>query len=105
MATKVLLKNPNTGQMKNGFYGFSWTYLFFGFWVPLFRGEVMIAFLHLIFSAITFGIWQLIVSFLYNKQYTDRRITEGYRLADSPTNNGLAAARLGIDLCFHLPPQ
>ncbi len=79
MAEKIMMKNPTTGQLKNGFYGFSWTYLFFGFFVPLFRSELGIAALHLLFSIFTFGIWQIIVSFLYNKQYTQRLIEKGYK--------------------------
>ena len=35
----VNLKNPNTNQFKQVKIGFSWTMFFFGFWVPLFRGD------------------------------------------------------------------
>jgi hypothetical protein len=100
-AKRVILKNPQTGQIKKGYWGFSWTYLMFGWWVPLLRGELSIAALHLLFSIVTFGLWQLIVSFLYNGQYTNRRIAEGFRLADLPLVNQSAAAALGIDLAVH----
>jgi hypothetical protein len=43
MAKKVNMISLATGMMKQGFYGFSWTYLFFGFFVPLFRGELGVA--------------------------------------------------------------
>ena len=33
-----MMKNETNGLMKKGFIGFSWTYLFFGGLVPLFRG-------------------------------------------------------------------
>ena len=52
MATKVNLLHPSTGMMKPGYYGFSWTYLFFGAFVPLFRGELGVAALHFLFSFI-----------------------------------------------------
>ena len=100
-AKRVLLKHPQTGQMKSGFYGFSWTYLLFGFWVPLLRGEIGIAALHLLFSLVTFGLWQLIVSWLYNAQYTNRRIAEGFRFSDTPANNAAAASAVGVDLGAH----
>ena len=35
MSVKVKLEK--NGYIKNGFTGFSWTTMFFGFWVPLFR--------------------------------------------------------------------
>ena len=95
------MKNPQTGQTKTGFYGFSWTYLIFGWWVPLLRGELGVAALHLLFSIFTLGIWQVIVSFMFNKQYTNRKITEGYRFADTPEMNALAAEAVGVDMQFH----
>jgi hypothetical protein len=67
---RVVVRHPQSGLTKNGYYGFSPTYLCFGWFVPLFRGEIGIAALHLIFSIFTFGIWQLIASFIYNRQYT-----------------------------------
>lgn len=97
MAKVVMIKHPSSGMVKKGFFGFSWTYLFWGFWVPLFRGEVGIALLHVVFTVLTFGFWQFIVSFLYNKQYMTRMLTEkGYVLADSPEIERAARLKLGI---------
>jgi hypothetical protein len=97
MATSVLMKNRNSNITKNGYVGFRWTYFFFGWWVPLIRGELGVAALHLLFSVFTFGIWQIIVSFMYNKQYMTRMLSEqGWILADSETKNALARMKLGI---------
>jgi hypothetical protein len=63
-AHSVKMKNSQTGQIKRGFWGFSWTYFLFGFWVPLIRAELGVAALHLLFTLITGGLWQLIVSLL-----------------------------------------
>ena len=82
--------------MKQGFYGFSWTYLFFGWFVPLFRGELGVAALHLMFTIFTFGFWQIIVAFLYNKQYMTRMIEKGYRLNDE--EHVMDAARMKLDM-------
>jgi hypothetical protein len=98
MASPVMMKNPDNGLIKKGYYGFSWTYLFFGWWVPLIRGELGVAALHLIFSMFTFGLWQIIVSFLYNKQYMTRLISQGYKFVDRPEINMSAAAAIGVDL-------
>jgi len=96
MAKKVALIHPQTGLMKSGFYGFSWTFLFFGWFVPLFRGELMIALLHFTITVITIGLWQIIFAFLYNKQYTTRLLEKGYVLNDSLEVNEEARQKLGI---------
>ena len=96
MAKKVALIHPQTGLMKSGFYGFSWTFLFFGWFVPLFRGELMIALLHFTITVITIGLWQIIFAFLYNKQYTTRLLEKGYVLNDSAEVNEEARQKLGI---------
>ena len=96
MAKKVALIHPQTGLLKSGFYGFSWTFLFFGWFVPLFRGELMIALLHFTITVITIGLWQIIFAFLYNKQYTTRLLEKGYVLNDTEEVNEEARQRLGI---------
>ena len=96
MAKKVQLIHPQTGLMKSGFYGFSWTFLFFGWFVPLFRGELLIALLHFTITVITIGLWQIIFAFLYNKQYTRRLLEKGYVLNDTEEVNEEARQRLGI---------
>ncbi len=98
MAKPVIMKNPQNGLIKKGLYGFSWTYLFFGWFVPLIRGELGVAALHLLFSIVTFGLWQIIVAFLYNKHYMSRLITAGFKFADQPQINAEAAAAVGADL-------
>jgi len=82
--------------MKEGLYGFSWTYLFFGWLVPVFRGELGVGALHLLFSVVTFGLWQFIACFIYNKQYMTRMITNGWELAGSEEENLKARAALGM---------
>ena len=82
--------------MKTGLYGFSWTYLFFGWLVPVFRGELGVGALHLLFSVVTFGLWQFIACFIYNKQYMTRMITNGWELAGSEEENLKARAALDM---------
>jgi hypothetical protein len=98
MATPVLIKHKESGLVKTGCYGFSWTYLFFGFLVPMFRGEVGIAVLHAILSFMTFGLWWIVCVFIYNKQYMTRMLTSGWVLADTEKNNEKAARALGVVL-------
>jgi hypothetical protein len=96
MAKRVALIHPQTGLMKSGFYGFSWTFLFFGWFVPVFRGELLIALLHLAITVVTFGLWQLIIAFLYNKHYMTRMLEKGYVLNDTEAVNEAARQKLGI---------
>ena len=96
MATGIPIKHKESGMMKIGLYGFSWTYLFFGWFVPLFRGELGVGALHLLFTFVTFGLWQFIVCFLYNKQYMTRMLTNGWELAGTDEENQNARAALGM---------
>ena len=96
MAKQIRLKSPTTGVEKDGYYGVSWTYLFFGFFVPLIRGELGVAALHVLFSMFTLGIWQIIQCFLYNKQYTIRMLEKGYQFNETGVNLDNAKAKLGV---------
>ncbi len=93
---KINLKHSNSGLNKPGYFGYCWTYFFFSFFVPIFRGEILIGVLHLIFSVVTFGLFQLIIPFLYNKQFTSRMLTSGWELSDTEENMQVARLRLGI---------
>ena len=92
----VNLKHSNSGVNKSGYTGYCWTYFFFGFFVPIFRGEILIGVLHIIFSIVTLGLFQLIIPFLYNKQYTTRLLTNGWELNDTEANNQRARLKIGI---------
>ena len=93
---KINLKHTNSSLNKPGFVGYCWTYFFFSFFVPIFRGEILIGVLHLIFSVVTFGLFQLVIPFLYNKQFTSRMLTSGWELSDTEKNMQLARLKLGI---------
>ena len=93
---KINLKHTNSSLNKPGFVGYCWTYFFFSFFVPIFRGEILIGVLHLIFSLVTFGLFQLVIPFLYNKQFTSRMLTSGWELSDTEENMQAARLKLGI---------
>tara|TARA_B100000900_G_scaffold348916_1_gene314843 strand:- start:31 stop:405 length:375 start_codon:yes stop_codon:yes gene_type:complete len=94
---KIKVKHNESGILKNCFVGYSWTYFFFGFFVPIFRGEISIGVFHLIFTVVTFGIFQLIMPFLYNKQYSIRLLSNAWTLYDSEENKLLARKKIGIE--------
>jgi hypothetical protein len=104
MAETVQLQHPGTGVRKTGYYGYSWTTLFFGFFPALFRGD-FITFIGafvvtVIIGLMTFGVGALLVgivwSFMYNKYYTRRLLERGYALADTRATNIAAAAALEV---------
>lgn len=105
MAKVIQLKHSATGLTKDGFYGFSWTTLFFGPFVPLFRGDFLtfVGYLTvvLLIGLITAGIGGFfcffIWSFFYNGYYTKKLIEKGYKLYGSKQEIYSAAAALGID--------
>lgn len=106
MATRIALKHRDSGIIKNGFHGFSWTTLFFGFFPALFRGD-FITFIggfvvSVIIAIVTFGFGALFINivwaFMYNKYYTRRLLERGYVLAGGEADNVIAASALGLAL-------
>ena len=96
MADTVMLRHPKTGIVKKGFYGFSWTTLFFGGFPALFRGDIVMGLIVLVINFFTFGVAGLIWAFFYNKTYTHKLLEQGYELADGEAKNALARSKLGI---------
>ena len=96
MAIKIPIKHRQSGMIKDGCYGFSWTYLIFGWFVPVFRGEIAIGLLHMLLTIFSFGLWQVIFCFLYNKQYMERMLSNNWKLSGTDEQNRLAREVLGI---------
>jgi hypothetical protein len=106
MATKINMLNPDTGLIKTGFYGFSWTTFFFGAFPALFRSDFITfvgVFVVLTIIAIAtegFGIFlaMIVWAFMYNKYYTRRLIERGFKFNESVEENARAAKALGVSL-------
>jgi hypothetical protein len=104
MAHSIILKHRDSGLVKRGFYGFSWTTLFFGMFPALFRadfltfigGFVVLALL----GVMTMGIYSLVGmfvwAFLYNRYYTRKLLERGYTFMDSEGAVAEARQRLGV---------
>lgn len=75
---KQIMKNE-IGQVKIVKEGFSWTTLFFGVFVPLYRGDWKWFLIMLIVNLFTYGLGSIVFAFIYNKIYIDDLLAKGYR--------------------------
>jgi len=92
---KVYLKN-STGVTKQVKLGFSWTMLFFGLFVPLFRGDLKWTILFLILSILTLGLAWLVLPFIYNKMYIKGLLEDGWVPADDMSRNAMMTKGLPV---------
>lgn len=72
--------NNRTGSRKQAKRGFSWTMLFFGVLVPLFRGDLLWFVISLVLAIVTSGVSWLILPFFYNSIYMNGLLNKGYVL-------------------------
>ncbi len=80
MAVSVNLGKNNL--TKKGLVGFSWTTLFFGFLVPIIRGDLGWAVLMLIAQIFSLYLANIVFAFIYNKKYTTKLLEDGYEPMD-----------------------
>ncbi|MDR1827328.1 MAG: hypothetical protein LBR29_03235 [Methylobacteriaceae bacterium] len=97
MAVLINMQHPQTGIIRPGYYGFSWTTLFFGGFPALFRGDAVTALAVSVFSVCTFGAAQVIWAFIYNRTYTLSPLEKGYVFHDAGQEKLYAELSLGID--------
>lgn len=104
MANRIQMRNQSNGLTKDGFYGFSWTTLFFGGFPALFRGD-FITFIGLtvvliIIALVTAGFGAFAASiawaFMYNKYYTRKLIEKGFTFDGTEDENSRAANAIGV---------
>ncbi len=97
---KLILKNPNTGEIVQAPVGYSWTTLFFGFFPALFRANFKWAAIQVLVAMFTFGFSQIVFSFIYNKLYVkDLLFTRGFKVQGSQKGNlQNVSTKLGLEL-------
>ena len=91
MAHGIHMTHTKTGIIKDGYIGFSYSYFFLGIFslgwiVPLYRGNVGMSLVCLVFNMFTLPLWMLtalLFGLFFNKYYTLKLIEEGYRFTDS----------------------
>ena len=102
MANVVILRHPTTGLTKKGFYGFSWTMLFFSWFANFIRGDWQTGVIALALSiGLTFllpglALVVMVWAFFWNKNYTTRLLEKGYVFDDQPEVVRAASLSLGV---------
>jgi hypothetical protein len=104
MARSVRLVNSNSGVVKTGYFGFSWTSFFFSGIPAITRGDVGIGIGVLVatiflgaFSAGLLGIIvNIIWAFVYNKKYTTELLQAGFKIDDNPEVTAAAKSSLNV---------
>lgn len=84
----VTLISP-AGLIKKAKIGFSWTTLFFGFFVPLIRGGAKWAVVMLLADCASIFLANIILSFFYNGFYLRDLLEKGYTAADAASERAL----------------
>ena len=93
----ISLENKKTHQLKQAPIGFSWTNFFFGFFVPLFRGDWKWAAIFFAIGWVTFGFGCFITAFFYNKLYVEELMNNGFKVKSlNGADKSLIKARLGV---------
>ena len=106
MATRVRMVNPKTGIIKDGYFGFSYSFFFLGVFslgwlVPLYRGNILLSLICFIFTYFTLPLWiltALLFGLFFNKFYTLQLIEDGYIFDDDLDLVKRAKTILGVQL-------
>ena len=75
----VVFEHPMTKAVKEAPIGFSWTMLFFGFFPPLFRGDIKWMLITFVLVCLTFGVSDLLFCFMYNRLYVKDLVSKGFK--------------------------
>lgn len=73
----VVLRNRYSNEYKSVPMGYSWTSLFFGVFVPLWRGDFIGFIIQLGLALVTGGVSWFIVPLVYNDRYVNRLLKSG----------------------------
>lgn len=94
--SKVYLKNPRTGVMREAPVGFSWTVLFFGWFPPLFRKDWWGFLIMLLVGCATLGLSNLVFMFIYNKMYLKSLVRDGFEVTSATADVKYLEQKLGL---------
>ena len=88
--TYVTLVGPY-GGIETCKLGYSWTTLFFWWFVPFGKGDWLFGMAYLLLTYLTRGLAQLFIPFFYNRYHIMRRLSQGWRPATAEDAEALRA--------------
>jgi hypothetical protein len=83
----IQMKHKDSGMLKSVPVGISITVILFGFFVPLFRGDIKGALIGVLFAWLAWIPGNIIFSFIYNKMFINDLVAKGYIPADDFSKN------------------
>lgn len=100
MSKKIVLNFKSAVSEKNVYapVGFSWTNLFMGPIVPLYRGDYKNTAIQAVVNSISGGLALLVWPFIYNKMYIKDMIKDGYKCTNSICDIDKAEQILDIEI-------
>jgi len=104
VAQTIRMTHKDSGVIKNGYYGFSWTTLFFGSFPALCRSDfltfvgsfVICALVGVMTAGIGIFFAGFVWAFFYNGYYTRRLLERGYQFADAAETIADACIKLKV---------
>ena len=78
----IITLSDQMGQIRTAKVGFSWTVFFFGFLVPICRGDAKWAVIMFLAALCTCWLATFVFSFTYNGTYIRGLLSQGFRPAD-----------------------
>jgi len=87
----VRLKN-SSDELRVAKIGFSWTVFFFGFLVPICRGDAKWAIIMFVLALCTCWIAMIVLGFMYNGIYIRGLLSQGFYPADDLSRQDLVRA-------------
>ncbi len=84
---KVIFEHPVTKETREAPVGFSWTTLFLGLFVPIYRGDWKWAIIMFLAGSFTLGISWIVFPFIYNKLYIKELVKKGYQAKEVLDSN------------------
>lgn len=101
----LTLEHPVLRQIREAPVGYSWTTLIFGFFPALFRSHYGGAVILFLIGLLTFGLSNIVFSFIYNKMYLKYLVGQGFQARGDKAYVDMIAARSGVYLPSLAPPS
>lgn len=98
----LIMENQTTGELVRAPVGWSWTSLFFGFFVPFFRQDWLGGFVSLILTIFVAGAVNIVMAFMYNRYYIGAKVKEGFVVTGAESTYSYAELEQKVGIRFRI---